>query len=257
MSEIHPTAIIDSAAEIAADVSIGPYCIVGPEVRISSGTTLKSHVTIDGYTQIGSNCTIWPYVSIGAQTQDLKYKGGRPGVVIGDQTTIREFVTINAATFDGDLTRVGNHCHIMAYVHIAHDCIVGNSVIMANAATLAGHVTLEDNTIIGGLCAIHQFVKVGQGAITGGCSKIVMDVPPFMTADGNPLEIRGLNAVGLKRANVEAVEYAALKKAYKLIYLSELTLKEAINKITEELPSSDRITRLIDFLTSSERGITR
>jgi len=257
MSDIHPTAIIDPAAEIADDVSIGPYCIIGPEARIGSATVLKSHVTVDGFTQIGSGCTVWPYASIGAQSQDLKHKGGKPGVVIGNQTTVREFVTINAATFDGDITTVGSNCHIMAYVHIAHDCTVGDRVIMANAATLAGHVTIEDDTIIGGLCAIHQFVKIGRGAITGGCSKVVMDVPPYMMADGNPLEIRGLNSVGLKRANIDAAEYDALKKAYKLIYLSQLKLTEAVSKINEGLPTTDRIAHLIEFLKSSERGITR
>ena len=177
MNNIHPTAIVEPGAELGDNLEIGPYCHIGPEVVLGSGSILHSHVVLTGKTSIGEHCEIFPFAVLGGKTQDLKYKGGSPGVKIGHHSTFREYSTVNAATSDGDFTVVGNHCHIMAYVHIAHDCIVGDEVIMANAATLAGHVEIEDQAIVGGLCGIHQFVKVGKMAILGGCSKAVKDVP--------------------------------------------------------------------------------
>lgn len=256
MADIHPTAIVDTQAVIGKDVFIGPYCVITGPVHIGDGTRLISHVCIDGNTRIGNNNTVYPFASIGFITQDLKYKGGNPGVVIGDGNTIREYVTVNTATFDGEDTIVGNNCHIMAYCHIAHDCIVGDEVIMANAATLAGHVIVEQQSIIGGLCGVHQFVRVGRLSIMGGCSKAVKDVPPFMMTDGNPLEVHGLNIVGLKRRGIPRNSIHALKDAYKIMYRQELPVSEAVEKVKAELEITPEITHLIDFIEKTERGLT-
>lgn len=256
MAEIHPTAIIDPDAELAEGVSVGPYCVIGKQVSIGEGTRLISHVCIEGPTTIGSCCTIHPFACIGFISQDLKYKGGAPGVIIGDNNTIREYVTINTATFDGDNTILGNRCHIMAYCHVAHDCTVGDEVIMANAATLAGHVTVEHQAIIGGLCGIHQFVHVGRLSIMGGCSKAVKDVPPFMTADGNPLEIRGINAIGLKRHGIDRENITTLKNAFKILYHQDFSVSQAVEKMKAELENTPELTHLYAFIERSERGLT-
>lgn len=256
MAEIHSTAIIDSDAELAEGVSVGPYCVIGKQVSIGKGTRLISHVCIEGPTTIGSCCTIHPFACIGFISQDLKYKGGAPGVIIGDNNTIREYVTINTATFDGDNTLLGNRCHIMAYCHVAHDCTVGDEVIMANAATLAGHVTVEHQAIIGGLCGIHQFVHVGRLSIIGGCSKAVKDVPPFMTADGNPLEIRGINAIGLKRHGIDRENITTLKNAFKMLYHQDFSVSQAVEKMKAELENTPELTHLYAFIERSERGLT-
>jgi len=254
---IHPTAIVAPGAQLGTDVEIGPYSIVGEHVRLGVATKIHPHVVLAGHTTIGAHCEIFPFASLGQQTQDLKFKGGAPRVVIGDRTTLREYVTVNAATNDGDVTRIGNGCHIMAYAHIAHDCIVGDEVIMANCGTLAGHVILEDQVIIGGLCGVHQFVRIGRLTITGGCSKVTQDLPPFMTADGNPISVHGLNAVGLKRRGVNEVAQAALKKAYRILYRENLTAKQALAKIEQEVELGDEVSHLVAFVRASERGITR
>jgi UDP-N-acetylglucosamine acyltransferase len=256
-SHIHPTAIVDPAASVGRDVAIGPYCIVGPEVTLGDGARLISHVNVDGYTFLGAGCTVWPFASIGTRTQDLKFTGGRPGVRIGARTNLREYVTVNAATADGDFTTVGDDCLIMATAHVAHDCIVGNGVIIANAGTLAGHVFIEDQAIIGGLCGVHQFVRIGRMSITGGCSKVVQDIPPFMTADGHPLGIHGINKIGLTRRGVSEETQAALKEAYRILYRQNLTSKAACEKIEAELPRTPELEHLTSFVRSSERGITR
>jgi UDP-N-acetylglucosamine acyltransferase len=257
MTQVHSTAVVDAAAAIAEDVVIGPYCVVGPQVRIGRGTRLIRHAVVDGNTTIGEQCTIFPFASIGLQTQDLKFKGGNPGVKIGNHTTVRESATIHAATFDGDFTTVGDHCHIMAYAHIAHDCHVANRVIMANVATLAGHVIVEDQCIIGGLTAVHQFVKLGRLSIMGGCSKVIKDVPPFMTADGNPLSIHTINKVGLERAGISESVQINLREAYKIIYRKNLTIGQAVQLMKDSLPSSEELDHLASFISASERGITR
>ena len=254
---IHPTAIVASGAQLGADVEIGPYSIVGEHVRLGAGTKIHPHVVLTGHTTIGARCEIFPFASIGQQTQDLKFRGGMPRVEIGDRTTLREYVTVNAATNDGDVTRVGNGCHIMAYAHIAHDCIIGHEVIMANCGTLAGHVLLEDQVIMGGLCGVHQFVRIGRLTITGGCSKVTQDLPPFMTADGNPISVHGLNSVGLKRHGVSEEAQAALKKAYRILYRENLTAKQALVKIEQEVNLGDEVKHLINFVRASERGIAR
>ncbi|HMO50009.1 MAG TPA: acyl-ACP--UDP-N-acetylglucosamine O-acyltransferase [Kiritimatiellia bacterium] len=256
MPEIHSTAVVDPSASIAEEAIIGPYCVVGPRVVLGRGVRLISHVVVDGLTTVGDGCTLYPFVSVGLQTQDLKFKGGSPGVVIGSHTTLRESVTVHAATYDGGVTTVGDHCHIMAYAHIAHDCHVGDRVIMANAATLAGHVVVEEQSIIGGLCGVHQFVRIGRLSITGGCSKVVKDVPPFMMADGNPLSVHTINKVGLERAGVSESTQQTLRDAFKLLYRKNLTTQAALAEMAE-LPAGPELEQLMAFVRASERGITR
>ena len=256
-TSIHSTAVVAPGAQLGADVEIGPYCVIGEHVQLGAGTKIHPHVVIAGHTRIGAGCEIYPFASIGQQTQDLKFRGGAPGVAIGERTTLREYVTVNAATNDGDVTRVGNGCHVMAYAHVAHDCVVGNEVIMANAATLAGHVILEDQVIIGGLCGVHQFVRIGRLAITGGCSKATQDIPPFMTADGNPLSVHGLNTIGMQRHGVTEQAQTALKKAYRILYRENLTAKLALAKIEADVEQLPEVAHLVAFVRASERGITR
>lgn len=257
MTEIHPSAVIASGAELDEDVSVGPYSIVGPHVKIGRGARIMAHVNLDGWTTIGPGCVIYPFASIGTQTQDLKFKGGVTFVEIGENTTLREYVTVNSGTNEGDVTRVGARCHIMAYSHVAHQCLVGNGVIISNAGTLAGHVTVEDSAIIGGLTGIHQFVRIGRMSIIGGCSKATQDIAPFMMADGNPAAIHGLNLVGLQRHNVPEETRRALKEAYRIIFRQNLTVRQALDKIKAELAPSPELEHLTAFVASSERGIAR
>lgn len=255
MANIHPSALVAEGAKLAADVEIGPFCTVGPHVEIGAGTRLISHVVVDGWTRIGAGCTLFPFCSVGLKTQDLKYKGGAPRAEVGDRTVIRESATIHAATFDGDVTRVGSDCLIMAYAHVAHDCVVGNRVIMANVATLAGHVIVEDQAIIGGLAAVHQFVRIGRLAILGGCTKVVKDIPPFMTADGNPAEVRMINKLGLERAGFTEATQAAVKQAFRILYRENLITSKACERIEQELGSVPEVQALLAFVRSSQRGI--
>jgi UDP-N-acetylglucosamine acyltransferase len=252
---IHPTAIIHPKAQIGAGCDIGPYCIIGEQVILGDGCRLHSHVVIDGHTQLGRENELFPFATVGLKTQDLKWKGGHTRTEIGDQNTIRESVTINSATGDGEVTRVGSHNHVLAYSHIAHNVTVGNFVIMSNVATLAGHVIVEDHAVIGGLAAIHQFCRIGKMAIIGGCSKVVQDVPPFMMADGNPAQTRTINKVGLDRNSVSEEAQTALKHAYKILFREGLTIPNALNRIEGELPILPEIKHLVEFTRNSERGI--
>jgi len=256
MSEIHPTAIVASGAELGEGVAIGPYCIVGPNVRLGDGTRLISHVNIDGHTTLGPGCTVYPFASLGTLTQDMKYRGGAPRVDIGGGTTIREYVTVNTATFDGDTTRVGSRCLLMATSHVAHDCTLGDEVIMANSAALAGHVTVESQAIIGGLTAVHQFVRIGTMAIVGAASKLTQDVPPYMMTDGNPPRLPSINLVGLRRRGVSPETCRALREAHRILCREGLNVKQAVEKIRLEL-SGPEIDRLAAFIDGAERGIIR
>lgn len=257
MPKIHATAIVHPGAELDETVEVGPYCVIGPKVRVGAGTRLMAHVFVDGATSIGERCTVFPFASVGTQTQDLKFKGGTARVEIGNETTLREYVTVNAATNDGDVTRVGAGAHIMAYAHVAHDCRIGDRVIMANCATLAGHVTIEDEATVGGLCGIHQFVRVGRLAILGGCSKATQDVPPFMMADGNPLAVHGINKIGLKRHGVGEKAQGLLKQAFKILYREGLSTHKALEKIEAEIEQLPEVQQLVLFVRGSSRGITR
>ena len=257
MISIHPTAVVHPGARIGEACQIGPYCIIGEQVELGPGCKLHSHVVIDGHTQLGRENEIFPFASIGLKTQDLKWKGGVTHTRIGDHNTFREYVTIHSATGDGETTTVGSHNHILAYCHIAHNVNVGNHVIMSNVATLAGHVTVNDHAVIGGLAAIHQFCRVGTMAIIGGCSKVVQDVPPFMLADGNPAETRTINKVGLERRGVPEETQAALRQAYKILFREGLTIPNALARIDEELPQLPEVRSLVEFVRTTERGISK
>lgn len=254
---IHPLAVVEPGAELGADVVVGPFCRVGPDVRLGDRTTLRSHVSVDGHATLGADCEVWPFASVGGKTQDLKYKGGAPRLAVGDHTVIRECATLNCATFDGGETRVGAKCLVMAYCHVAHDCLVGDRVVMANNATLAGHVVIEDDAIIGGLTGVHQFVRIGRMSILGGFTKAVKDVPPFMMADGDPLKIFGPNKVGLERHGVSPETQQALKQAYKIVYRMDLTTEKALERIEAEIAPAPEIQHFVDFIRQSERGISK
>ena len=254
---IHQTAIIHPNAKIGSGCEVGPYCIIGEHVALGDKCKLHSHVVIDGHTTLGSGNEIFPFASIGLKTQDLKWKGGVTRTEIGDGNTFREYVTIHSATSDGEVTRVGSHNTILAYCHVAHNCMLGSRIIMSNVATLAGHVTVEDQAIVGGLAAVHQFCRIGRLSIIGGCSKVVQDVPPFMLVDGNPAETRTINKVGLERNRVSPEAQAALKQAYKILFREGLILANALARIETELPPLAEILHLLQFCHASQRGLTK
>lgn len=254
---IHATAIVDRKAKLGVDVEIGPYSTIGPDVVIGDKVKVASHVVIEGNTTIGAGCSIYPFACIGTRTQDLKYTGAQTFVSIGERTTLREYVTVHSSTIEGETTRVGSDCSILAYCHIAHECKVGNGVIMSNCTQLAGHVVVEDDVGMGGMVGVHQFVRIGRMAFVGGFTRIAQDVPPFFIVEGNPAVARGLNTVGMKRRNVEADTRERLKDAYRMICREELSTSQAMEKIRKELPACPEIEQLIRFVESSERGITK
>jgi UDP-N-acetylglucosamine acyltransferase len=255
--EIHLSAIVDPKAKLGAGTIVGPYCIVGSEVVLGEGCWLQHHVTLAGPTRAGAKNKFYAYCSIGQQTQDLKYAGEPTFLEIGDENTFREFCTVNRSTKSNGKTRVGNRGNFLAYSHIGHDCTVGDFVVFSNNGTLAGHVEVGDHAVMGGLTAVHQFCRIGRFAITGGCSKIVQDVPPFLIADGNPAEIRGVNLVGLERAGHAPESVKAIKEAFRLIYRSKLNTRQAIEAVRNEIEPREEITQLIEFIEKSERGIIR
>ena len=255
---IHQTAIIDSQAELASGVEVGPYSIIGPQVKIGKNTKIGPHVVIDGWTHIGEGCTIFQFASIGALPQDLKYKGEESWVIMGNNNTIREFVTINRGTsWSQGKTIIGNNNFFMAYSHVAHDCKIDNHIILANAATLAGHIVIEDYAIVGGLVGVHQFVRLGCHSIIGGGSGVNKDVPPYMTANGQRAKLYGLNTTGLQRHHFSEEALTNLKKAYRIIFRSSLTIEKASDQLAHEVKNSPEVKHLIRFIESSERGITR
>jgi UDP-N-acetylglucosamine acyltransferase len=253
---IHPTAVV-KAKELGEGCEIGPYCVIGEHVVLGPRCRLHSHVVIDGHTRLGAENQIFPFASIGLKTQDLKWAGGLTRTEIGDRNTFRECITINSATGDGEVTVVGDENHILAYSHIAHNVRIGNGVVMSNVATLAGHVVVEDYAVIGGLAAIHQFCRIGRMSIVGGCSKVVQDVPPFMLADGNPAETRTINKVGMERRGVSEEAQAALRQAYKILFREGLTIPNALERIEEKLPGCPEVQHLVEFVRTSERGISK
>jgi UDP-N-acetylglucosamine acyltransferase len=257
MTRIHPSAIIHEGAQLGVDVEIGPYSIVGPNVRIGDRAKIMPQVFLDGHTSIGPECTIFPFASIGSQTQDLKFKGGVTFVEVGARTTLREYVTVNSGTAEGEVTRVGAQCHIMAYCHVAHGSKVGDRVIMANGASLSGDVLVEDDVVIGGMTGIHQFTRIGGFAMVGGMAKITQDVPPFMLVDGSPAGVHGINAIKLQRLNFPVETQALIKKAFKVIYRDGLSTRQALEKIRAELAMTPEIERLVKFIETSERGIIK
>jgi UDP-N-acetylglucosamine acyltransferase len=254
---IHPTAVIHPKAELGPDCEIGPYCVVGEHVCIGSCSRLHSHVVIGGHTRLGENNEIFPFASIGLQTQDLKWKGGVTRTEIGSNNTFREYVTVHSATGEGEVTRIGCDNHILAYCHIAHNVVLGNNVIMSNVGTLAGHVIVEDYAVVGGLAAIHQFCRIGKMSIVGGCSKVVQDVPPFMLADGNPAETRTVNKIGMERNGVSEEAQSILRQAFKILFREGLTIPNALTRIEQDLAQVPEVQHLVNFVRTSERGISK
>lgn len=253
---IHPTALVSPGAELGDNVCIGPCACIDDNVIIGEGTRVDGFATIRPYTRLGKGNHIFSYAMVGEVPQDLKFDGEVTWLEIGDHNRIREFSTLHRGTGGGGgLTRIGNHCLLMAYTHVAHDCKLGSGVIMSNGATLAGHVEVQDNAIIGGLSAIHQFVRVGRNAFVGGMTGIAMDLPPYMLAAGVRSGIQGLNAVGLRRLNLPKENLAALRAAFKLIWLSGIPRKEALDKTAEEFAAVPQVMEILDFIRSSERGV--
>jgi UDP-N-acetylglucosamine acyltransferase len=255
---IHPTAIVDPRAELGEGVSVGPYTIIRENVQIGAGTQIGPHVVIDPFVTIGADCKIFQFAAIGAECQSLKFGGEETHVTIGRGTVIREFVTIHRGTAEGGgLTRVGEECFLMNYTHVAHDCSIGNRVVLANNATLAGHITIGNFATVGGLAAIHQFVRVGDYAFIGGKAAVVKDVPPFVISSGDRAKLHGLNSVGLKRHGFSPETLYLLKKTYRIIFRIGLTVREAIERVKAEVEQIPEVVSIINFIESSERGITR
>jgi UDP-N-acetylglucosamine acyltransferase len=255
--KIHSTAIIHPGACLGAECEIGPYCIIGEHVVLGARCRLISHVVLDGHTTLGEGNTIYPFACIGLQTQDLKWKGGNTRTLIGDNNTFREYVTINSATSDGEVTSVGSNNHILAYCHVAHNSHLGNRIIMSNVASIAGHVEIEDSVVLGGLAAIHQFCRIGKLSMVGGCSRVVQDVVPYMVVEGNPAEARTINKVGLERNGVSEEAQVALRRAYKILFRDGLTTPNALARIECELPALPEIQHLLQFIRTTSRGITK
>ena len=256
--KIHPTAIISPEAEIAEDVEIGAYSIIGPDVHIGKQTVVGPHVVIETQTDIGERCRIYQFAAIGAAPQDLKFKGEKTRVIIGNDNTIREFVTIHRATAAATGTTVmGDHNLIMAYSHIAHNCILNSHIIMVNAANLAGHIHVEDYAIIGGLSGVHQFTRIGAHCMIGGASAVTRDVAPYLIAAGNHATTHGLNVVGLKRRGFEDETINDIKRAYTLVFRSSLLLRTAIDKVRDEINDSPEVRHFLEFIEKSERGLCR
>lgn len=258
MPTIHPTALVDSNAIIAADVIIGPYSIIGPHVTLGAGTVVEAHCVIEGYSEIGENNLFHSFCSVGCVPQDKKYDGEPTRLLVGNGNTFFQNVTISTGTAqDRGVTVVGDHNWVMAYAHIAHDCIVGNHVILANNATLAGHVSIGDFVILGGLTAVHQFCVIGAHAMAGGGSIIVQDLPPFVMCEGNRASARSINIEGLKRRGFSADEIAAVKKAYKALYRDGISYEDAVNLIRNEAQTHTVLQCFVDFFDHSKRGIVR
>ena len=255
---IHPTAIIHPKAEIDSNVQIGPYSVIGDNVSIGSGTVIGPHVVVDPFVSIGPDCHIFQYASVGAEPQAVKFKGEKTYVKIGRGSVVREFATINRGTeFGTGVTEIGEENLLMAYCHVAHDCQTGRKVILANGATLAGHIVIGNYVTVGGLVAIHQFVRIGDHAYVGGKSGVPKDIPPYVIATGDRAKLYGLNRVGLKRHGFPAATVNELKKAYRIFFRIGITLNEAIERVQAEVDHLPEVVNFINFIKSSQRGITR
>lgn len=255
--KIHPSAIVSPLAKLESSVVVGPYTVISDNVTIGAETKIGAHCVIEGNTSIGESCEIFTGAVVGSRPQDLKFKDEKVFLEIGNHNIIREYCTLNPGTKEGAKTIIGDNNLLMAYSHIAHDCKVGNGCILANNCTLAGHVTIEDKAVIGGIVAIHQFVRIGMLSITGGCSKVVQDIPPFSTCDGHPARVYGLNLIGLRRKGIANASIKQLDQAFKIIFNSGLSVKHAVEKVEKELEKNEEITYLLNFAKSSERGLTR
>ncbi len=255
MANIHPTAIVDFSAQLGDDVAVGPFSVIENDVIVGSGTQIASHVFIGSGTRLGTNCRVMKGAVLSTDPQDLKFAQEKTWLMIGDNTTIREFCTLNRGTKHSLKTVVGSHCLLMAYVHVAHDCRIGDNVILANAVNMAGHVTIEEYASVGGMSPIHQFVKIGKHAFIGGGMKVRKDVPPYILAAGEPLKFSGINRVGLTRRGFSRDVLIQLRRAYKIIYRSNLNVSQAVSQINETMEIIPEIKEILDFINNSERGI--
>lgn len=253
-TRIHPTAVVDPSAEIGNGVEIGPYCVIGPNVRLGDGTRIEQHVVIEANTSIGKNCRIMTGAVLGGEPQDYKYHGEQTFLIIGDGNIIREYVTIHRASGDGEATIIGDHNMLMAYCHIGHNCKLGSGITMANMVGISGHTQIEDKVVFGGIVGVHQKVRIGKLAMIGGFSKVVQDVPPFAMADGRPMKVYDLNVVGLRRHGVSPKVRSDLKKAYKLLYRSNLNITQALEVIENEIDPSEELQYLLDFIRNIRLG---
>ncbi len=252
---IHPTALIDQGAEIGQDVEIGPWALIGPQVVVGDGCRIAARATLERNVRLGKRVQVGSGAILGGDPQDLKYRGEETWVDVGDNTVIREYATINRGTAHSVSTRVGRDCFIMTYVHIAHDCELGNGVMISNGTQLAGHVHVEDNAIISGLVAIHQFVRIGRHSFIGGLSRVPQDVPPFVRAVGSPLRLFGLNTVGLQRSGFEDHVLHELKRAYRLCFRSELNLSRGVEQARAEIEQLPEVQQFLEFIEASRRGV--
>lgn len=254
-TRVHPTALIDPSAELGADVEVGPFSIVGPDCRLGDGTIIAARVTIERDVITGPRVKVGTGTVLGGEPQDLKFEGERTTVEIGEGTVIREYSTVNRGTSHSLRTVIGRDAFIMTYVHVAHDCRIGDGVILANGVQLAGHVEIDDKAILSGLTAVHQFVRIGRHSFIGGCSRVSKDIPPFIKAVGNPVQLYGLNTVGLQRSGFSEESLRELKRAYRLFFRSELNVSQALQRIQEEGSNSPEVAELIQFLEASGRGV--
>lgn len=255
MTRIHPTAIVDPTAELAPDAVVGPFAIVGPRVTVAAGCRIGPHATLERNVRLGEQVRVGQGTVLGGDPQDLKYRGEETWVEIGSGTVIREYSTVNRGTAATGVTRVGERAFIMTYVHVAHDCRIGDGVIIANGTQLAGHVAVNDRATLSGLVAVHQFVTIGAHAFVGGCSRVNQDIPPFVRAVGNPVELYGLNSIGLQRAGFDHEVVRALKRLYRLFFNSELNLSQAAERARAELPPLPEVEQFLDFVLRSQRGV--
>jgi UDP-N-acetylglucosamine acyltransferase len=254
-ARIHPTALVSSSAELASDVEVGAYAIIGDNCTVASGCIIAPRATLERNVLLAANVQVGMGTILGGPPQDLKYAGEETTVEIGEGTVIREYTTINRGTSQSFKTTVGRNCLLMSYVHLAHDCHIGNNVILSNVAQLAGHVTVEDKAIVSGLSAVHQFVRIGRQSFIGGCSRVSKDIPPFLKAVGNPVKLYGLNTVGLQRSGMEESTIRELKRAYRLLFRSDLNVTQAIERAQDEIEPLPEVRELIQFVEASERGV--
>jgi UDP-N-acetylglucosamine acyltransferase len=256
MTRIHPTAIVETGAQLAEGVEIGAYAYVGAQVVLGAGTRLHHHASVEGNTVLGEGCEVFAYACIGGRTQDLKFKGGNPGLRVGARNVFREYVTVHCATKDGDVTRIGSDNNFLATTHVAHDCVLGNRIVMSNGAVLAGHVTVEDHVVIGGYGGVHQFCRIGAHAMVSACAKLVQDLPPYFIADGVPAEVRAMNRVGLERAGFNPEQLDRVKQIHRILYRDGLNRTQALEKLAaHEQAGSAEFQQVLAFANASERGL--
>ena len=253
--KIHQTAIISSKSIIGKNVFIGPYCIIDDDVIIGDNTRIDAHTIIRSYTTVGQNCHIFSNCVIGEIPQDKKFEGEKSKLIIGDNTVVREFCTLNRGTKDSGLTKIGSDCLLMAYVHVGHDCLVSDNIILANGVQLGGHVEIQKYAIVGGLTPVHQFCKIGEHSLVGGGLRVVQDIPPFIIANGQPLKFSGINALGLRRRKFSVTQRTNIKKAYKILYNSNMNTSQALEKIKKDFSSQNEISTIISFINDSSRGL--